>query len=90
MISEIQKKFEKNGFVIVPGNKILLNKIRKIIFNNIKQNNKIKNKEDTEKNITKVFNNFHKFVSLKKINSLRFNVYKNINVGNVFMRHIMK
>ena len=83
-MSQTQKKFEKNGYVIVPGNLILLNKIRKIIFNNIKQNTKIRNEDDTEKNITTIFNNFHKFISLKKLNSLRFNIYKNINVGNTF------
>lgn len=83
-MKQIQKKFETNGFIIVPGNKVLLNKLRKTIFNNIKDNNKIKNKDDTEKNITKTFNNFHKFVSLKKLNSLRFNLYKKINIGNMF------
>ena len=41
-MNKIQKSFEKNGYVIVPGNKQLLNKIRKIIFNHIKKIKKIK------------------------------------------------
>lgn len=83
-MNKTQKNFEKNGYVIVPGNKELLNKIRKIIFNNIKNNKKIKNKNDNEENITKIFNNFHHYVGLKELNSLRFNIYKKINVGSVF------
>ena len=83
-MNKIQEKFEKNGYVIVPGNRELLNKIRKIIFNNIRNNKKIKNKSDNEENITKIFNNFHNYISLKELNSLRFNIYKKINVGNVF------
>ena len=50
-MNKIQEKFEKNGYVIVAGNKELLHKIRKNIFNNIKNNKKIKNKSDDEKNI---------------------------------------
>ena len=83
-MKDIQKNFENNGYVIVPGNKKLLDKIRKIIFNSIKNNKKIKNKNDNENNITKTFNNFHNFVNLKELNSLRFNIYKKINVGNDF------
>ena len=83
-MNKIQEKFEKNGYVIVPGNKELLNKIRKIIFNNIKKNKKIKDKSDNEENITKIFNNFHHYISLKELNSLRFNIYKKINVGSIF------
>ena len=64
-MNKIQEKFEKNGYVIVPGNRELLNKIRKIIFNNIRNNKKIKNKSDNEENITKIFNNFHNYISLK-------------------------
>ena len=84
LVNKTQKNFEKNGYVIVPGNKELLNKIRKIIFSNIKNNKKIKNKNDNEENITKIFNNFHHYVSLKELNSLRFNIYKKINIGSVF------
>lgn len=83
-MKNISKSFEKNGYVIVPGNNELLTRIRKIIFNNIKNNKKIKNKSDDEENITKVFNNFHNYVSLKKLNSLRFNIYKKINIGRIF------
>ena len=83
-MKDIQKNFEKNGYVVVKGNKKLLDKIRKIIFNIIKNNKKIKNKNDNENNITKTFNNFHNFVNLKELNSLRFNIYKKINVRNDF------
>ena len=83
-MKNIQRKFEKNGYVIVPGNKKLLGKIRKVIFKIIKNNKKIKNKSDNEENITKIFNNFHNFINLKELNSLRFNIYKKINIGNSF------
>ena len=83
-MKDIQKNFEKNGYVIVPGNKKLLDKIRKIIFLKIKDNKKIKDKSNNDENITKIFNNFHSFISLKELNSLRFNIYKKINIGNSF------
>ena len=41
-MKNLQKNFEKNGYVIVPGNKKLLDDLRKIIFHNIKKNKKIK------------------------------------------------
>jgi len=85
-MTDIQNNFEKNGYVIVPGNKVLLNKIRKIIFQKIKKNKKIKNKSDDEYNITKIFNNFHKLINLKELNSLRFNIYKQINIGDEFSK----
>ena len=85
-MNNIQKIFEKNGYVIVPGNKILLNKIRKIIFNKIKNNKKIKNKSDNDSNITNILNNFHKYINLKELNSLRFNIYKQINISDVFSK----
>ena len=56
----IEKNFEKNGYVIVPGDKNLLDNIRNIIFLGIKNNNKIKNKKITPENINYTFNNFHK------------------------------
>ena len=85
-MNNIQKIFEKDGYVIVPGNKILLNKIRKIIFNKIKNNKKIKNKSDNDSNITNILNNFHKYINLKELNSLRFNIYKQINISDVFSK----
>ena len=45
---DIKKSFEKNGYIIVPGNKILLDNIRKIIFSGIKNIKKIKNKKNTK------------------------------------------
>ena len=35
-------------------------------------------------NITKIFNNFHNYVKLNELNSLRFDIYKKINVGRIF------
>ena len=36
-MKNLQKDFEKDGYVIVPGKKILLEKLRKIIFLSIKK-----------------------------------------------------
>ncbi len=81
---DIKKSFEKNGYIIVPGNKILLDNIRKIIFSGIKNIKKIKNKKNTTENINQVFNNFHNYVKLKEINNLRFGLYKKINTQKSF------
>ena len=83
-MTSIKNFFEKNGYVIVPGDISLLDNLRKKIFSDIKNNKKIKNKNDNENNITQTFNNFHNFVNLKELNSLRFNIYKKINIGNDF------
>tara|TARA_S200000501_G_scaffold379021_2_gene446519 strand:+ start:9884 stop:10684 length:801 start_codon:yes stop_codon:yes gene_type:complete len=83
-VKNIQKNFENNGYVIVPGDKILLNKIRTIIFSNIKNIKKIKDKNENEDNITKIFNNFHKIIKLKDLNALRFSIYKKINLNKFF------
>ncbi len=80
----IEKNFEKNGYVIVPGDKNLLDNIRNIIFLGIKNNNKIKNKKITPENINYTFNNFHKYVKFKEINNLRFGLYKKINTEKSF------
>ena len=84
MTIKIQKNFEKNGYVIVPGNKKLLNKIRKIIFKNLQNIKEFKDISNDEESITKIFNNFHKYVKLKELNSLRFSVYKKINLSDLF------
>ena len=76
----LDKDFEKNGYVIVPGKKILLEKLRKIILSSIKYNKKIQIKDYEKKNISKIFNNFHKLVKLKDLNNLRFNIYNKINL----------
>ena len=83
-MNDIKKNFEKNGYIIVPGNKILLDNIRKIIFSGVKNINKIKNKKNSSENINKIFNNFHKYVKQREINNLRFSLYKKINTQKSF------
>ncbi len=83
-MANIQKDFEKNGYVIVKANNVLLGKIREIIFKIIVKNKKIRNKSLDQKNITKVFNNFHNYLNLSKLNSQRFDIYKKINSTNYF------
>ena len=83
-MNDIKKNFEKNGYIIVPGNKILLDNIRKIIFSGIKNINKIKNKKNSSENINQIFNNFHDYVKPKEINNLRFSLYKKINTQKSF------
>ena len=89
MKKNIQENFEKNGYVIVPGNKKLLNKIRKIIFNKIKilkGIKKIRNIKDDEESINYILNNFHKYAKISQLNTLRFNIYKKINLNNLFSK----
>ena len=83
-MKSIQKDFEKNGYVIIPGNKILIEKLRKVIFSIIKKNKKIKIGKDISENITKILNNFHRLVKVKDLNSLRFNIYNKINSKSTF------
>ncbi len=83
-MKNLQKDFEKNGYVIVPGNKNLLEKLRKIIFLNIRKDNKIKIKKNEQENISKIFNNFHQLVKLKDLNNLRFKIYNKINLNHEF------
>ncbi len=79
-MSNLIKNFEKNGYVIVPGDMGILKKIRNYIHEIIKK----------EKNIIKsgmvesTFNNFHKIVKPKNINNLRFKIYNRINKGELF------
>lgn len=79
-MKNLQKTFEKNGYVIVPANKLKLDLIRKIIANLIKKDlKKIK-----ENNLDKILNNFHKFVKPKEINKIRFKIYNLINRNEEF------
>ena len=66
-MKKIVNEFEKNGYVIVPGNLTLLKKIRLIIFKEIQKNKKINKNIDIEKKL----NNFHKKINLKELNKLR-------------------
>ncbi len=74
-MKDIQKKFEKNGYVVVPGDKKLIDEIRNQIFLTVKNNFKKGNK----KPIDFLLNNFHKFINTKNLNKLRFNAYNKIN-----------
>ncbi|MDA9996062.1 phytanoyl-CoA dioxygenase family protein [Candidatus Pelagibacter sp.] len=78
-MNNIDKDFEKNGYIIVPGKKILLEKLRKIIFLSIKDNKNINIGRYKEENISKIFNNLHKKIKLKDLNNFRFNIYNKIN-----------
>jgi len=79
-MDDLIKNFEKNGYVIVPGEKALINKIRTYIFEIIKKEKKL----STKNNIDYTFNNFHNFVKPKNINDLRFKIYNKINKGDLF------
>jgi len=72
----LQKKFEKQGYIIVNGDKKKLDSIRnficEIIFEKLKINKKNVNQEY-------FINNFHKTVTKKKINDFRFTIYNVIN-----------
>jgi sporadic carbohydrate cluster 2OG-Fe(II) oxygenase len=83
-MSIIGNLFEKNGFVIVPGNKKLLEKLRGIIFSVIQKQKSLKAGDNSPENITKLFNNFHKLVSSRDINKLRFEIYNKINSKKEF------
>ena len=74
-MSDIQKKFEKNGYVVVPADKKLIDEIRNQIFLTIKSNFKKREK----KSIEFLLNNFHKFIKTKDLNKIRFNAYNKIN-----------
>ena len=83
-MKNLQKDFEKNGYVIVKGKKIVLEKLRKTIFSIIKKNPKIKIKKNELENIGKIFNNFHKLIKLSDLNNLRFDIYNKINLDAKF------
>ena len=74
-MSDIQKKFEKNGYVVVPADKKLIDEIRNQIFLTIKSNFKKREKNS----IDFLLNNFHKFIKTKDFNKIRFNAYNKFN-----------
>ena len=74
-MSNIEKNFEKNGYVIIDGDKASILKLRSKITNILKKNNSsLKALSDD-----KIMNNFHKFYTKKKINDIRFKVYNSLN-----------
>ncbi len=80
----IQKDFEKNGYVIVPADKPLISKIQKEIFSIIQKNIKKKIKVKNQQDILNILNNFHKIISKKNLNDLRFKIYNKINKSKSF------
>ena len=80
-MKNIQKDFEKKGYVIVKPERKILNEIRKNIYLSIKKkiNSKYKNKE-----IDSFFNTFHRFVKSKDLNEIRFSTYNLINRNKKF------
>ena len=82
--TKLQGRFEKEGYVIVPASQKILEKIRLIIFNLIKKKVKKIVGKYNEKNIDELFNNFHKIISLKDLNEVRFAIYNEINKNEKF------
>lgn len=80
----IQKDFEKNGYIIVPVDKPLISKIQKEIFSIIQKNIKKKIKVKNQQDILNILNNFHKIISKKNLNDLRFKIYNKINKSKSF------
>tara|TARA_B100000787_G_C16197543_1_gene302030 strand:+ start:5223 stop:6014 length:792 start_codon:yes stop_codon:yes gene_type:complete len=77
---KIEKNFIKNGFHIQKvENFSFLKKIEKIIYESLKKKVKFKHK-----NIQDFFNNFHKEVDEKNINSLRLGLIENILSKKIF------
>lgn len=74
-MKDIEKKFEKNGYIVVQGDRKLIDEIRDQIFLTIKNNFK---KTDNQ-TIEFLLNNFHKFINIKDLNKLRFTIYNKIN-----------
>tara|TARA_Y100001958_G_C21191527_1_gene519615 strand:+ start:406 stop:1197 length:792 start_codon:yes stop_codon:yes gene_type:complete len=81
-VKNIEKNFEKNGYVIVPANKKILEEIRNFIFSIIKKNKSLK--IDKNYSVDKILNNFHKIIKINKLNNLRFDIYNKINNGKKF------
>ena len=82
LVKNIEKNFEKNGYVIVPANKKILEEIRNFIFSIIKKNKSLK--IDKNYSVDKILNNFHKIIKINKLNNLRFDIYNKINNGKKF------
>ena len=80
----IEKKFEENGYVILPANKKLLDKLRNNILMKIKKNKSIKITNQKKIDNNKILNNFHHLINLKNLNSLRFDLYNKINSNPEF------
>lgn len=83
----IQKDFEKNGYIIVPADKVLLNKIQKEIISIIQKNINKKITVKNQKDILDILNNFHKIISKKNLNDLRFKIYNKINRSKNFQNY---
>ena len=80
----IEKKFEENGYVILPANKKLLDKLRNNILLKIKKNKSIKIANQKKIDNSKILNNFHHLINPKNLNSLRFDLYNKINSNPEF------
>lgn len=71
----IESQFEKKGYIIFDDTTGLVKDLRKIIVNQIKKSNKKLKKIEDEK----ILNHFHKYVSKKSVNAIRFKIYNSIN-----------
>ena len=75
-MNSIEKKFEKQGYVIVKDQTKSIQKIRSKIVSIIKKDyKKLKNLNEDQ-----IINNFHKYFSKKNINEIRFKIYNKINL----------
>ena len=86
----VTSDFVKNGYIIekienIPSFNRFLDKIYKIFIKKLKlkNNKKIKNKSF-------FFNNLHKFIKLKNINTLRLSLISELNKDNFFKEEIFK
>ena len=78
----LEKFFEKDGYVKVLGDKDSLEYLRNSLIDNILKIAKIK----FPKNITKedFLNNFHKYIKNKNLNEVRFSCYNKLNLDLQF------
>ena len=72
----IHNDFLKNGYVIKDIDKKLINKISDIIFKILNKNN---TKTKRIKSFDELFNNLHKYIENKKLNSVRVKIISEIN-----------
>lgn len=84
-LTSLQKDFEKNGYSVIKADKKKLTAIRSIIQKTLCKKISYKPK-DKFLDQDYFFNNFHKLVSKKQINEVRFAVYHMMNKGEKFSK----
>ncbi len=86
MIKNLEKNFNKNGYVIAKTNQIdaLLKLQEKILEMILSSNKKARLNYKKYKNVKDFFVNLHKHISLKELNNFRVNIIKKINNDEKF------